>query len=91
MDWVNYDRVALAKAFATTDRPTAEFVGQRLRHFWKEYPGITRLRASVGVTLFRRLGLTLAGDNLLDHQTGEPDNITVLPGRTISVGVRTEF
>jgi hypothetical protein len=35
--------------------------------------------------------LTLRGENLLDQQLGEPDNITVLPGRTISVGVRAAF
>jgi iron complex outermembrane receptor protein len=91
MDWINYDRVALAKAFATTDRPTRDFVGARLRTFWKEYPGVTHLGATLGVTLRRRFGLTLSGDNLLNRQTGEPDNITVLPGRTLSFGLRTEF
>ncbi|HLG06174.1 MAG TPA: TonB-dependent receptor [Gemmatimonadales bacterium] len=90
-DWIGYDRVALAREFATTSRPTREFVGDRLRQFWIKYPGVTHLRATVGATLAGRFGVTLSGDNLLDRQTGEPDNITVLPGRTISFGVRTEF
>ena len=90
-DWISYDRVALAQAFATTNRPTQDYVGWNLREFWKEYPGVTRLRASVAVSLTRTLGITVSGDNLLNHQTGEPDNVTVLPGRTISFGLRTWF
>jgi hypothetical protein len=31
------------------------------------------------------------GENLLNEQRGEPDNITVLPGRTISAGLRVSF
>jgi len=45
-------------------------------------------RAAVTWSFRPRLGLTLIGDNLLDQQTGEPDNVTVPPGRTISVGLR---
>ncbi len=66
-------------------------MGWKLREFWREYPGVTRLRASIGFTLNPNLAFTLTGDNLLNHQTGEPDNITVLPGRTISVGFRTSL
>lgn len=90
-DWVNYDRVALAQAYATSNRPARDYVGWNLREFWKTYPGVTRLRASVGMTLARNLGFTVTGDNLLNYQTGEPDNVTVLPGRTLSVGFRTWF
>jgi iron complex outermembrane receptor protein len=90
-DWINYDRVALAQAFAISNRPTRDYVGWNLREFWKDYPGVTRLRAIVGVTLARNFGFTLTGDNLLNHQTGEPDNITVLPGRSFTVGFRTWF
>lgn len=90
-DWINYDRIALAQAYATSNRPTRDYVGWNLREFWKNYYGVTRLRATVGATLTRNLGFTLTGDNLLNYQTGEPDNITVLPGRTITVGFRTWF
>ncbi len=31
------------------------------------------------------------GENLLDEQRGEPDNVTVLPGRTLSAGLRLSF
>jgi hypothetical protein len=31
------------------------------------------------------------GDGLLDHQLGEPDNTTVLPGRTITAGLQAKF
>ena len=91
MDWITYDRIALAHAFVTSGRPTRNFVGPKLRNFWKEYPGLTHLEATLGWTLNRGLGFTLTGRNLLDCQTGEPDNITVLPGRSVSLGIRTEF
>jgi hypothetical protein len=35
--------------------------------------------------------LSLMADNLLDVRQGEPDNLTILPGRTISAGVRARF
>jgi hypothetical protein len=33
----------------------------------------------------------VTAENLLDHQLGEPDNVTVLPGRTITGGLRAKF
>jgi iron complex outermembrane receptor protein len=42
----------------------------------------------VGRTVFRGLSLNVSGENLLNRQHGEPDNITVVPGRTISFGLR---
>jgi iron complex outermembrane receptor protein len=30
----------------------------------------------------------LTGENLLDLQRGEPDNATIVPGRTVLLGVR---
>lgn len=86
-DWVNYDRLGLAAAFAG-GRPGRDLVGARLRDFWLEYPGVTRLRAAVTRNLSRHLALTAAGENLLDEQRGEPDNLTVVPGRTVTIGLR---
>jgi hypothetical protein len=37
------------------------------------------------------LALDISGENLLNHQRGEPDNITVVPGRTILTGLRLKF
>ena len=37
------------------------------------------------------LGLTLSGRNLLDIQRGEPDDLTVLPGRTLTAGLTAKF
>lgn len=87
-DWIDYDRVALAGAFSNSTQADAQLVGQQLRNYWLRYSGLTRLRASVGRTLFRGLSFTLSGDNLLNRQHGEPDNITVVPGRTLSFGLR---
>ena len=90
-DWVIYDRLALAEAFATGDRLPREFVGIQLRSFWREYSGVNRLRANFSYELRRALSIVVSADNLLDHQVGEPDNVTVLPGRTITGGLRAKF
>jgi iron complex outermembrane receptor protein len=66
-------------------------VGAALRPFVRDYAGVTRLGAWLDLTLWRATALTLRGDNLLGRQLGEPDNVTVLPGRTVIVGVRTGF
>jgi iron complex outermembrane receptor protein len=66
-------------------------LGDALRAYWRAYDGVTYLRAAFTRDLMRGFTLTLVGDNLLDYQVGEPDNLTVLPGRTISLGVRAAF
>jgi iron complex outermembrane receptor protein len=90
-DWVNYDRIALAAAFQNTSYPLYEFLGPQLRTYWRKYDGVTRLGANFGYTVGRGLSFTIRGENLLDKQEGEPDNITVLPGRTITGGLRISF
>lgn len=90
-DWIGYDRLAAAEAFASVRRPSAEFVGSALRQFWMRYPGVTRLGASLSRALGGDLALHLAGENLTNVQTGEPDNATIVPGRTVTVGVRARF
>jgi iron complex outermembrane receptor protein len=55
------------------------------------YPGVNRLRANVSYHVRRALSLIVTGDNLLGSQLGEPDNVTVLPGRTITGGLRARF
>ncbi len=90
-DWIGYDRVAATQAFATTARPTGDFVGLALRQFWMRYDAVTRVNLSVARALPNGLSLQLSGENLLNVQTGEPDNITIVPGRTLSVGVRARF
>lgn len=87
-NWVNYDAVALAQASASATSP---IVGEQLRSFWRLYPGVTRLDAMVSRDVLQRFTLSLAARNLLDVQRGEPDNLTVLPGRTISAGVKASF
>jgi iron complex outermembrane receptor protein len=90
-DWVNYDRLALASAVERDDRMARDFVGLQLRAFWRDYPGVNRLRANASYDLRRALSVVISADNLLDHQIGEPDNVTVLPGRTITGGLRAKF
>jgi iron complex outermembrane receptor protein len=86
-DWINYDALALAAASATQ----APIVSTQLRDYWRVYPGVTRLDASVSRVLFRGIGAVFTGRNLFDLQRGEPDNLTVLPGRTLSAGLQAKF
>jgi iron complex outermembrane receptor protein len=90
-DWINYDGLALARAAAPGTSDPADFVGPKLRAYWRRYAGVTRLSASASRDVGRGLALVLTGDNLLDRQEGEPDNATVLPGRTVMAGVRARF
>ncbi len=89
-DWVNYDRLALAAAVRAQGL-TAITGGQGLRAFWRTYPGATRLRAEVSHDFVRGVSGVVTGENLLDQQTGEPDNVTVVAGRTLTAGVRARF
>jgi iron complex outermembrane receptor protein len=90
-DWINYDWVALAGAFSNSTQADAALVGPQLRNYWLHYDGVTRLRASVGRNLYRGIAFTLSGENLLNRQHGEPDNITVVPGRTLSLGLKARL
>jgi len=87
-DWIDYDRIALAGAFSNSAQTDTQLVGQQLRNYWLKYGGVTRLRASVGKSLYRGFSINLSGENLLNRQHGEPDNVTVVPGRTVNIGVR---
>ncbi|HST06531.1 MAG TPA: TonB-dependent receptor [Gemmatimonadaceae bacterium] len=87
-NWIDYDRVALAGAITNSTQPDAQLVGGELRNYWLKYAGVTRLRASIGRALFRGLSFNVSGENLLNRQHGEPDNITVVPGRTLSLGLK---
>ncbi|MEO5568892.1 MAG: TonB-dependent receptor, partial [Gemmatimonadaceae bacterium] len=91
-DWINYDRLRLAQDYASCDACMAEdLTGDRLRSYWMTYDGVTRLRASVARELPRGLGMRLTLDNLTNAQRGEPDNITVLPGRTVLFGLSAKI
>jgi iron complex outermembrane recepter protein len=94
-DWVSYDRLALAAVLAETTQPGHETTrpptGTELRAYWREYGGVTHWNATTAFTISPRLSVTFTGDNLLGMQRGEPDNITVVPGRTLTLGVRARF
>ena len=90
-DWVNYDRIALSSAFANEEHSLGEFWGSQLRTYWRKYDGVTRLAGNFGYNFGRGLTFTIRGENLLDKQEGEPDNVTVLPGRTVTAGLRLSF
>lgn len=90
-DWVNYDRLALARDVAAAPPAAPEPTGAELRAYWREYPGVTRVNAMAAMDVRGGLVLVLSGENLLDHQRGEPDNLTLVPGRTLTLGIRAEF
>ena len=85
--WINYDGIALATASGS--QPPV--VGLDLRQYWRLYPGVTRIDASYSRRLFGGISAVFTGRNLLDIQRGEPDNLTVLPGRTLTAGVQAKF
>jgi iron complex outermembrane receptor protein len=87
-DWIEYDRVSLSDAYRISDRRSASLFGDDLRGYWREYNGQTRLRASVTRAVNPNLAILLQGENLAGYQSGEPDNATILPGRTITAGIR---
>ncbi|MEP6733642.1 MAG: TonB-dependent receptor [bacterium] len=94
MDWINYDRYNLAKTFAETNGTTAkdkDLTGSNLRAFWRTYDGDTHLRLTGSRDLARGVSLLFTGDNLLGGQLGEPDNVTIRPGRTVTAGLRASF
>lgn len=90
-DWINYDRLALAATYLRGGTPARGLTGATLRSYWITYPEVTRLRASVSHDLMRSLTLRFIGDNLLNRQRGEPDNVTIVPGRTLSFGIAARF
>jgi len=90
-DWINYDRIALASAFADQTSPTRNFVGESLRDYWRNYEGTTRIGGNFGYNLGRGLTFFVGAENLLNEQSGEPDNITILPGRAITASLRASF
>ncbi len=90
-DWTDYDRLALGQAFLSSPAAAHQLVGVRLRQYWRHYDGATTLRASTSVEVRRGISIVTTGENLLGGQLGEPDNLTVRPGRTITAGVRAGF
>ena len=68
-----------------------EPTGERLRMYWREYDGQTHLRLSTSRDLVRGVALLVIGENLIGGQLGEPDNVTIRPGRTVTAGLRASF
>jgi iron complex outermembrane recepter protein len=89
-DWIGYDRAALGEALGGAEAPR-DLAGAGMRRYWITNDGLTRWRSAVSYRLRRDLSLMLVGDNLLNVQRGAPDNATVIMGRTVTIGVRTQF
>jgi outer membrane receptor protein involved in Fe transport len=90
-DWINYDRLALARDFQARAISPYRMTGIRLRDYWRRYDGVTRLNATATLELPRGTTLVVTGQNLLDRQQGEPDNLVIVPGRTLMLGIRASF
>ncbi len=95
-DWVGYDRSAIATALARTGleataAASRALEGPQLRRFWTTYSSVTRWRAGISYRVRSGLAMQASGENLLNVQTGAPDNTTVITGRTMTLGVRTQF
>ncbi|HET9002572.1 MAG TPA: TonB-dependent receptor [Gemmatimonadaceae bacterium] len=90
-DWINYDRIGLAWSVVHDTRPPDQPIGDWLRGYWHSYSGVTRVRAALSRDVTPSLTAIATGENLLDYQRGEPDNVTIVPGRTVSLGIRAAF
>jgi iron complex outermembrane receptor protein len=90
-DWINYDRLGLAQAVVNASSGGTQLTGAQLRSFWQPYDGNTHLRLNMSRTLLHGVTALLTADNLLNYQRGEPDNSSVVPGRSISIGFRASF
>lgn len=90
MNWINYDRLAIAQQYVNTSAPRS-LTGAALRGFWRSYDGETHLRLNLTRDVTQALALLMTGENLLGGQVGEPDNVTIRPGRSITAGVRASF
>jgi iron complex outermembrane receptor protein len=89
-NWVNYDRLRLAVELDSASG-RATLGDLNLRDYWATYPGTARLRGTFVVQLPSNTALQVTGENLTNVQTGEPDSITILPGRSIMLGLRARF
>jgi iron complex outermembrane receptor protein len=87
-DWINYDRLALAAQVAGATTPAGVPTGPQLRDFWRGYDGHTALGFSASRELRRGTSLVFAAQNLLGGQLGEPDNVTIRAGRSLSLSLR---
>jgi len=90
-NWINYDELALTKEALDGTHSARDLMGLRLRQYWRTYNGGLRLRASASRDLRDTFSIQLSAENLLNYQRDEPDNITVVPGRTIMTGLRVKF
>lgn len=90
-DWIGYDRGGIGAQLAAAEQSPRALDGANLRRYWMTYPGVTRWRAGATLRVREGIALTAAGENLLDVQTGAPDNATVITGRTLTLGLRTTF
>ncbi len=87
-DWIEYDRLSLATAYVGFNRGDVPLYGADLRGYWRNYGGNTRLRATFTRVFARGVSFVISGENLLNFQRGEPDNATIVPGRTLTTGLR---
>ncbi|MDQ2666557.1 MAG: TonB-dependent receptor [Gemmatimonadota bacterium] len=90
-NWINHAQVALAQAMVTDPSGRLVPVGEALRAYWRTYGGSTRIGAATSLRVTQRTSISLTGANLLNRQVGEPDNITVVPGRSLLLGLQASF
>ena len=91
IDWINYDELGLSRAYSTGTRDVHDMLGQQLRQYWRRYDGGLRLHATASRDVRGMFTFEVSGDNLLNYQRNEPDNVTVLPGRTLTTGLKVKF
>jgi outer membrane receptor protein involved in Fe transport len=90
-DWIDYARLDLASAVLGGQHSGRDFVGSQLRTYWRDYTGSTHLGGSFSRQLTSAWTALVTAENLLNRQRGEPDDITIVPGRTVTLGLKAVF
>jgi outer membrane receptor protein involved in Fe transport len=81
-DWVGYDWLSYYTALS--DGTTAP---ASLRPFWLDYPATARVHALFADAPSERFDWFVKVENLGNRQRDTRDNLAIVPGRTVSVGV----
>ena len=89
-DWINYDELRLATAYLSGDR-MAHDISAAAPSVLAPLQRRLRLRATASRDIRDLFTFEINGENLLGYQRNEPDNLTILPGRTIMTGVKLRF
>ncbi len=84
--WTSYDYLALFGVYYGGQPYRGSF-----RNYWTTYPGFTKFNLSMSQAVTGHLSVFIRSDNLTNNHAYERSNLTLNPGRSTMLGVRTRF